>query len=219
MNSKRLSWGLVILLALSTGWGQEPPLEAPPVPPPVPLEVDTPPPVSTEEEPVMEAPPQEMAPPVPVKPKLPPPPPSPPLPQALLLPPPGGPIMEYIGHRFAEEKGAGWGWVKREKEDWRQAKWVCVRETPGKVVAPWRALGNRTADQNTQYKLWGYFAAHRVYDPVLDEMNEVFVLDRFEIIGEAAVLKRKPGPVERFSKPARASRASSRENRPIQESN
>lgn len=163
-------------------------------------------------------PPPAVVPLVPKAPPAPPPPPSPPLPEALIRPAPGGPVEEFIGHRFAEEKGSGWGWIKTAKEDWRKARWVVLRETPGQTVAPWRALASREADQNHQYKLWGYFAAHRSYDPKLNEMNEVFVLDRYELIGSAAALKRKPGPSERFTRSNKNSRASSRENRPMPDS-
>lgn len=211
-----LSLLLIIISVLSGIRAQEPsPQTAAPLSP-------TPPVVAPSEQPPATPPPVEppavVVPPVPKAPPAPPPPPSPPLPEALIRPAPGGPVEEFVGHRFAEEKGSGWGWIKSPKEDWRKARWVALRETPGQSVAPWRALASREADQNYEYKMWGYFAGHRSYDPKLNEMNEVFVLDRYELIGPVAELKRKPGPSERFTRSSRTSRASSRENRPMPDS-
>jgi hypothetical protein len=124
----------------------------------------------------------------------------------------------YIGHRFFEEKGGGWGWVKRPSESWSSAMWVALKEDPfhdnGGVVAPFRKLGKRSADQDYEYKLYGTFAPYSAYDPHLDEKMAVFVLEGYESLGEAKPLERKPGPPGRFSRSHR-SHASSRASSPI----
>ncbi len=148
-------------------------------------------------------------------PKGPPPPPSPPLPPELVLPPPGGPMEEYVGHHKTDKLGSGWGWIKNVTEDWRKARWVSLREN-AKSPAPWRALGSKTADEDFEYKVWGYFANHQAYDPIYDEMLDVFVIDHYESLGAAKPLTRRPGPLERFTSHGHSSHAGSRQDRPVQ---
>lgn len=118
------------------------------------------------------------------------------------LPEPANPAdaADYIGHRYYEDTidSGGWGWVKLPTESWKRARWVALRETPGAAPAPYRALGgNRTADQNYEYKMRGYFAPYQVYDPHTDEMLDVFVLLSCEPIGPAEPLSNRPGPDSR----------------------
>ena len=142
-------------------------------------------------------------------------PPSPPLPESLVSPPPGGPVEEFVGHRKTDKEGSGWGWIKRADEDWKKGRWVTLREN-AKHPAPWRALGKKDADENFEYRMWGYFAQQQVYDPIYDEMLTVFVLDHYESLGVAAPVLRQCGPEDRFANQGKASRASSRANRPMQ---
>jgi hypothetical protein len=123
-------------------------------------------------------------------------------------------VEQFIGHRKTDKDGSGWGWIKKSDEDWRKARWVSLRET-AKTPAPWRALGNKMADEDFEYNIWGYFANHQVYDPIYDELLDVFVIDHYESLGVAKPLSRQPGPPERFSSHGRSS-ASSRADRPIQ---
>jgi hypothetical protein len=120
----------------------------------------------------------------------------------------------WIGHRLIDpEGGQGWGWVKKNGQDWDDAKWIALQETLGVAVAPHRKLVKADMDLNWEFKLWGNFASYKAYDPRLDEQLPVFVLQGYEVIGPAAPLGIKVGPPGRPEH--RASGASSRENRPI----
>ncbi|WP_244228637.1 hypothetical protein [Methylacidiphilum sp. Yel] len=116
-----------------------------------------------------------------------------------LKPPPGIIVEDYIGHRAVDKHGSGWGWVKKPNEDWKEAHWIALKETPGGIVAPWRKLKKKTADDNFEYRMKGYIADYKVYDPHTNELLEVFVPEMIEPIGPAKPLTRKPGPPSRFA--------------------
>jgi len=120
----------------------------------------------------------------------------------------------FVGHRLVDDDGGqGWGWVRKSGDDWADATWIALQETPGLAVAPHRKLVKADADENWEYKFWGKFASYKAYDPRLDEQLPVFVLSGYEVIGVAAPLKLKVGPPGRIEH--RPSGASSRDNRPI----
>ena len=120
----------------------------------------------------------------------------------------------WIAHRFPDDSGGeGWGWVKKSGDDWGDAKWIALQETPGLAVAPHRKLLKSDADTNWEFKFWGKLASYKAYDPHLDEQIPVFVLQGYEVIGPANPLKNKVGPPDRVQH--RPSGASSRNNRPI----
>lgn len=120
----------------------------------------------------------------------------------------------WIAHRFVDDAGGcGWGWVKKQGDGWGSAKWVALQENPGLAVAPYRKLVTHEADNNWEYKFWGTIAPYKAYDPHLDEMIFVFVLQGYEVIGPKDPLNIKAGPPDRVRH--RPSGASSRNNRPI----
>jgi hypothetical protein len=120
----------------------------------------------------------------------------------------------WIAHRLIDpDGGQGWGWVRKKGDDWDDAKWIALQETPGHVVAPHRKLVKADADLNWEYKFWGAFVAYKAYDPRLDEQLPVFLLQGYEVIGPAAPLTIKVGPRDRVEH--RPSGASSRDSRPI----
>lgn len=91
----------------------------------------------------------------------------------------------YIGHRAVIEKYAGWGWIRREDESWRSAKWVVLRESPGSIQAPGRYLAHPDNDNDVQYRIFGHFSDKRAYEPNFDTWVDVFDLTGFEVIGPA----------------------------------
>jgi hypothetical protein len=120
----------------------------------------------------------------------------------------------WIAHRLIDPQGGqGWGWVKKKGDDWDDARWIALQETPGLAVAPHRKLIKADADLNWEYKFWGRFALYKAYDPRLDEQLPVFVLQGYEVVGPANPLDIKVGPPDRIEH--RPSGASSREGRPI----
>lgn len=123
--------------------------------------------------------------------------------------------VTYIGHRYFEEKGGGWGWIKKEGDSWGSAKWVALQEDPIRgILMPSRKMGSRSADQDYEYKFTGVFSEKEAYDPHLDETMPVFILESYQSLGPAKPLDRKPGPPMRFTRSKR-SRSSSREDRPV----
>ncbi len=120
----------------------------------------------------------------------------------------------WVAHRFVDDMGgSGWGWVKKKGDGWGSAKWVALQENPGLAVAPYRKLLLHDADNNWEYKFWGSIAAYKAYDPHLDEMVPVFILQGYEVVGSANPLNIKTGPSDRVRH--RPSGASSRNSRPI----
>ena len=120
----------------------------------------------------------------------------------------------FVGHRLIDQLGGqGWGWVRKSGQTWNSATWIALQETPGLAVAPHRKLAKSDEDANWEFKFWGKFASYKAYDPRLDEQIPVFVLQGYEVVGEAAPLTIKQGPPDRIQH--RPSGASSREGRPI----
>ena len=120
----------------------------------------------------------------------------------------------WIAHRLIDpEGGQGWGWVKKDGQDWDDAKWIALQETLGVAVAPHRKLVKADMDQDWEFRFWGNFASYKAYDPRLDEQLPVFVLQGYQVLGPAAPLKVRIGPPGRPQH--RASGASSRPGRPI----
>jgi hypothetical protein len=120
----------------------------------------------------------------------------------------------WIAHRLVDpDGGQGWGWVHKNGDDWGDARWIALQETLGVAVAPHRKLVKFDADENWEYRFWGRFATYKAYDPRLDEQLPVFILEGYQVLGQAAPLDIKVGPPDRIQH--RPSGASSRENRPI----
>lgn len=120
----------------------------------------------------------------------------------------------WIAHRLIDpDGGQGWGWMRKPDQRWSNARWVTIQETLGLAVAPHRHLQKAEMDEDWEFKFWGKFAPYKAYDPRLDEQIPVFILEGYEVIGEAAPLTIKPGPPGRPQ--SRPSGASSRQGRPI----
>jgi hypothetical protein len=120
----------------------------------------------------------------------------------------------WIAHRLIDpEGGQGWGWVRQPDQRWGAARWIALQETLGVAVAPHRHLVKADLDEDWEFKFWGKFASYKAYDPRLDEQLPVFILQGYEVLGQAAPLTVKVGPPDRIQH--RPSGASSRDNRPI----
>jgi len=121
----------------------------------------------------------------------------------------------FIGHRGIDnEGGQGWGWLRKSTDDWGDGKWIALQETPGVAVAPWRKLTTRNGDADWEFKMWGHYASYKAYDPHLDELLPVFVLQGYQVIGVTAPLRgMRVGAPNRPQ--SRSSGASSRSSNPI----
>ena len=93
----------------------------------------------------------------------------------------------WLGQRVYYTNLQVWGWVKRPEESWNNARLVLLKED--KCLAPHRNLGNRTADQNVRYRLYGRYWDRKGYEPVMNKLLDVFVLERYESLGQMEPLK------------------------------
>jgi hypothetical protein len=101
----------------------------------------------------------------------------------------------WIGQRVVTLRHAGWGWLKHEGENWRTAKWIMLKEEPGKIQAPHRFYDSASSDDNMQYRIYGDFATYKGYEPNVDTLVDVFILKGFEGIGLGEKIQRSPpGP-------------------------
>lgn len=88
----------------------------------------------------------------------------------------------WLGQRVYYTNLQVWGWVKRPEESWEDARLVLLKED--KCLVPHRSLGDRMADQNVRYKLYGRYWERKGYEPVMNKLLDVFILDRYESLGQ-----------------------------------
>ena len=109
----------------------------------------------------------------------------------------------------------GWGWLRKSER--RLERWASgsrLQEQPGIAVAPFRKLKTRDADADWEFRFWGRYASYKAYDPHLDELLPVFVLQGYRgHRARQAPLRLRVGPPDRPH--SRGSGASSRSSSPI----
>jgi hypothetical protein len=105
----------------------------------------------------------------------------------------------WIAQRTMVEDYCGWGWVKKDKESWRQARWVALEGTPGTCPLPHTFLPRPEDDKNCQYRFFGTFAPYRAYEPQADVWVDVFILKGFMSLGPAKDEIRRPPPAQASS--------------------
>lgn len=92
----------------------------------------------------------------------------------------------FIGRRYHVKKTRFWGYVRRPRESWQNAKLVIMREdrqrNPDRY--PETGSGDRRYgfDQNYEYKLEGFFTGEKAYDPNSNEVLPQFMLADYEVI-------------------------------------
>jgi hypothetical protein len=86
----------------------------------------------------------------------------------------------FVGRRLVGKRYYFWGYVKKPRENWTQAKLVMLNEKA--QLAPDRARGAIGSDNNFEYRLYGYFSGDRVYEPASGRFFSEFVLKRAELI-------------------------------------
>jgi len=90
---------------------------------------------------------------------------------------PGG---YFIGYRFYKSDYHMWGWVKKPGQPWKDSKLVMFNEQ--KTLAPDRARNSIGSDNNTLYRLDGYFSGQSVYEPASDATYPEFVLTKATVM-------------------------------------
>ncbi|NOX99841.1 MAG: hypothetical protein GXP30_08950 [Verrucomicrobia bacterium] len=92
----------------------------------------------------------------------------------------------WIGRRWHTKGTRFWGYVRRPRQPWSQAKLVMLNES--QKLAPDRlpessGVGRSNGfDHNYAYKFWGRLTGDTVYDPNSNLMLPEFKLSRFEQI-------------------------------------
>ncbi|MEM9444135.1 MAG: hypothetical protein AAGA18_02170 [Verrucomicrobiota bacterium] len=97
----------------------------------------------------------------------------------------------FIGQRHCQYKYSGWGWMKKEKESWSSARWVMIKEIPGRHKVPHRYLSDEHGDHGIRYKMWGRFADYKGYEPNTDRLVPIFILRGWEVIGVGEPINKK----------------------------
>jgi hypothetical protein len=86
----------------------------------------------------------------------------------------------YIGRRFYRRNYFFWGYVRRPREPWSSAQLVMLNEQ--KVLAPDREANAMGYDNNSEYRLDGYFSGQTVYEPASNAFYPEFVLTGYKAI-------------------------------------
>ncbi|MBX7209776.1 MAG: hypothetical protein K1X78_15770 [Verrucomicrobiaceae bacterium] len=108
----------------------------------------------------------------------------------------------YIGRRFHIDRTHFWGYVRRPREGWENAKLVVMNEklkpTPDRMPeAPMDGGPAFGHDHNHEYRLKGYYSGRRIYDPNSDLKIVEFVLQDWQLINSNPGWLFKPN--ERFN--------------------
>jgi hypothetical protein len=93
----------------------------------------------------------------------------------------------YVGRRYFKNDYKFWGYVRKPREPWTEAKLVMFNEH--KQLAPDREIGTLGYDNGYEYKLTGAFSGDTVYEPASNGFYPEFVLTRAQLISST------PGPI------------------------
>jgi hypothetical protein len=86
----------------------------------------------------------------------------------------------YIGRRFYRRNFFFWGYVRKPQQPWSTAQLVMLNEQ--KVLAPDREANAMGYDNNSEYRLEGYFSDQTVYEPASNAFYPEFVLTGYKVI-------------------------------------
>ena len=92
----------------------------------------------------------------------------------------------YYGRRYYVEKTRFWGYVRQPRQSWNRAKLVIFREE--KKQNPDRLSENGPSgqrygfDNNTEYRLNGYYSGQQAYDPNSNQFLPEFMLTGYEVV-------------------------------------
>lgn len=98
----------------------------------------------------------------------------------------------FIGRRVYKVDYKMWGYLRRPREPWSDARLVMLNEE--KMLAPDRASNQIGSDNGFEYKVFGGFSRDRVYEPASNATYPEFVLKRTEL------LSTRPGPIFKDSR-------------------
>jgi hypothetical protein len=102
---------------------------------------------------------------------------------AIAAEPPGD---YWIGRRWWTKGTRFWGYVRRPRQQWSEAKLVMMYEghkkTPDRLPEELPTGRTHGFDHNYEYRLWGSFSGGEIYDPNSDLILPEFVLRNYELI-------------------------------------
>ena len=93
----------------------------------------------------------------------------------------------FIGRRVYKVDYKMWGYLRRPRESWPEARLVMFNED--KVLAPDRAQNSIGSDNNFEYRLLGHFSKDKVYEPASNGIYPEFILESADLISKT------PGPI------------------------
>ena len=95
----------------------------------------------------------------------------------------------YIGRRYYVEKTRFWGYVRKPRQPWSQAKLVILEEWEKLAPDRYPEDGKRNKrygfDNNYEYQLFGSFTGEKGYDPNSDKELPVFKLKDFKLANKS----------------------------------
>ena len=108
-----------------------------------------------------------------------------------------------VGQRTMVEDYCGWGWIRKEDENWNKARWIAIEYDPKICPVPHAFLPRPQDDKDYLYRLYGEFAPYRAYEPQADVWVDVFLIKGFVSLGPAKESLRRDPPHHGSSKPNR----------------
>lgn len=119
----------------------------------------------------------------------------------------------WVGRRWWTEGTRYWGYVRRPRQPWAEAKLVVMGErnklNPDRIPADSPGPRQHGYDHNHEYQLWGSYSGESIYDPNSNLILPEFVLREYELISAS------PGflfhPKERYNPKAIAPKYPGRE--------
>ncbi|MEC5125387.1 hypothetical protein VSU19_01385 [Verrucomicrobiales bacterium BCK34] len=93
----------------------------------------------------------------------------------------------YIGRRWWTDGTRFWGYLRKPRQPWSEAKLVIMNETISKQPdrIPEEGMNQRHGyDHNYEYRIWGSFVGGGVYDPNSNFIVPEFRITKYELISE-----------------------------------
>ncbi len=91
----------------------------------------------------------------------------------------------YIGRRFFIERTHFWGYLRRPRQPWQQARLVVMNErvtrTPDRLPELPNSGPPHGYDHNREYRVWGRYTGRKIYDPNSNLILPEFELHRIEV--------------------------------------
>jgi len=105
----------------------------------------------------------------------------------------------WIAQRTIVEDYCGWGWVRKDDQEWNKGRWIAIEASPGLCPIPHTFLPRPEDDKDQKYRFFGEFAPYRADEPQAHMWVDVFILKGFMSLGPAKEEIRRPPPSQASS--------------------